>query len=132
MIDSELIIRTRNESQVSELIPLNSLTDDFPKALVQDYAHFLDVATGSVEWRPINYMWESSHSWIMRADTSRNFRLLCDGKLSVDIRSKTAQEISCALSALEQATHIHIFYDEKEGEISIHLPRYKLDFTLQQ
>ncbi|KIN03188.1 hypothetical protein OIDMADRAFT_120170 [Oidiodendron maius Zn] len=133
MVGSELIIRTRNEGQVYELIPLHFLESDFPKALVHDYAHWLQVDTGSVEWRPMTRLWEPSQSrWLMQVDNSRNFRLICDGKFLVDVRSQTAQEISRILSPLEHATHIHVLYDDTEGELNIHLPRYKLDFLLKR
>jgi hypothetical protein len=133
MVGSELIIRTRDESQVYELIPLHFLEDDFPKALVQDYAHWLQVATGSVQWRPMTRVWEPSQgSWLMRVDNSGHFRLICDGKSLVDVRSQTAQEISRVLSPLEHATHVHVLYNDTEGELNIHLPRYKLDFLLRR
>ena len=76
--------------------------------------------------------WEPSSSWLMQADGSKNFRLICDGNLLLDIRSQTVHQISRALSPLEHAVHIHVLYDDTEGELSIHLPRYKLDFLLRR
>ena len=132
MISSELIIRTRNEEQVYELIPSNYLETDFPKALVQDYSHWMNVATGSIEFRSMTQAWEPSQRWLMQADNSRNSKLLCDGKSLVDIRSQTVQAISRILSPLDSTPHIHILHDDTEEELIIHLPRYKLDFFLRK
>jgi hypothetical protein len=43
MFASELVIRTRRQKQVYEMLPLHSLQDDFPHSFVQDYAHWLEL-----------------------------------------------------------------------------------------
>jgi len=53
MPDSELIIRAKKQGQVYGLLPVHALEDDFPQAFINDYAHWLDIDTGFVEWRPI-------------------------------------------------------------------------------
>lgn len=133
MVGSELIIRTRSGNQVYELIPLHFLETDFPEAFVQKYAHWMQITTGSIEWRPMARIWEPSQgSWLMQVDNSRSSRLTCDGKSLIDVWSQTFQEISRILSPLEHATHIHVMYDHTEDQLNIHLPRYKLDFLLGQ
>lgn len=133
MIDSELIIRSRNEDDVHELLPLQFLESDFPKTLVQDYAHWLHLSTGSVEWRPLTHILEPTQcDLLMQARSNKDYRLLSIGKLLVDIRSQTFQQISCILNPLELPTHIHVMYDESTSGINIHLPRFKLDFLLRQ
>ncbi len=69
MCGPELVIRTRKQGQVCELLPIHALHDDFPAAFVEDYAHWLDIDTGVVEWRPLRHAWTSSPgNWQMRAD----------------------------------------------------------------
>lgn len=132
MVGSELIIRTRSEDEVYELIPLQYLDTDFPKALVQDYTHWLHMSTGSVEWRPLTRMWEPARGeWLMQLDNGNDYRLRYDGKSLVDVRSQTFQEISRILSPLEHPIHLHVLYDNTERKLNIHLPRYKLDFLLK-
>lgn len=132
MVGSELIVRSRNEDEVYELIPLHFLETDFPDALLQDYAHWLQLSTGCVEWRPLSRMWEPAQgNWLLHVDQSKDYRLLRDGKCLVDVRSQTFQEISRMLSPLDNPKHIHVMYDNTERKLNVHLPRYKLDFFLR-
>ncbi|KAH7400360.1 hypothetical protein BKA64DRAFT_574675 [Cadophora sp. MPI-SDFR-AT-0126] len=132
MADSELIIRTRIKDEVYELLPEQFLETDFPKILVQDYVHWLHTTTGSVEWRRLTRMWGSAQSdWLMQAESSKEYRLLSNGKSLIDVRSATLREISRLLSPLEDSMHIHVIYDISTNGINIHLPRFKLDFLLR-
>ena len=132
MVGSELIIRTRSENEVYELIPLHFLDTDFPKALVQGYVHWLHMSTGSVEWRPLTRMWEPAQGdWLMEVKKGKDYRLIYDGKSLVDVRSQTFQKISSILSPLENPIHVQVLYDDAERKLNIHLPRYKLDFSLK-
>jgi hypothetical protein len=132
MYSSELIIRTRRQEQVCEVLPLHSLQGDFPRALVQDYAHWFEVSTGSVEWRPLARVWTSSpDNWQMQADSHGTFVLGHGAKALVDLRSPTAKSISRVLSPLEHATHIHIILNHEMGGLEVQLPRLKLDFILK-
>jgi hypothetical protein len=132
MYGSELIIRTRRQKQVCEVLPVHALKDDFPRSLAEDYAHWLDVSTGSVEWRPLEYAWVfSPDNWQMRVDSPGTFVLSHDKQELIDVRSPTAKTISRVLSPLEHATHIHIILDRSTRALEIHLPRLKLDFLLK-
>ncbi|OBT60021.1 hypothetical protein VE03_10579, partial [Pseudogymnoascus sp. 23342-1-I1] len=76
MCESELIIRTRKETDVHEVIPIHALHDDFPRAFVEDYAHWLDLNTGFIEWRPLKDAWTSSpDNWRMRSYDQQAFSL---------------------------------------------------------
>ncbi|PQE07113.1 p-loop containing nucleoside triphosphate hydrolase protein [Rutstroemia sp. NJR-2017a BVV2] len=126
---SELIIRTRRQRQVCELLPICALKDDFPRSLVEDYTHWLDINTRSVEWRPLNHPWTSSpDNWQMRVDCQGTFVLNRDMQELIDVRSRTAKAIARVLSPLEYAAHIHIISNCKTRVLEIHLPRLKLDF----
>jgi hypothetical protein len=131
MCGPELIIRTRKQGQVCELLPIHALHDDFPAAFVEDYAHWLDIDTGVVEWRPLRHAWTSSPgNWQMRAD-GQEVGLRRSAKRLVDIRSPTAKAISRILGPLEHATHIHVILDCETEALEVNLPRVRLDFSLQ-
>jgi hypothetical protein len=131
MCGPELIIRTRKQGQVCELLPIHALHDDFPAAFVEDYAHWLDIDTGVVEWRPLRHAWTSSPgNWQMRAD-GQEVSLSRGAKRLVDIRSPTAKAISRILGPLEHATHIHVILDCETEALEVNLPRVRLDFSLQ-
>ena len=131
MCGPELIIRTRQAEQVCELLPIHSLHDDFPAAFVEDYAHWLDIDTGVVEWRPLRHAWTSSpDNWQMRAD-GQEVRLSRGARRLVDIHSPTAKAISQILGPLEHAIHIHVILDCETEALEVNLPRVRLDFSLQ-
>lgn len=133
MYGSELIIRTRRQRQVFEVLPIHALHNDFPTAFVQDYTHWLDTDTGLIEWRPLSNAWTSSpDNWQMHADDQKRFVLSYSAKRLIDIRSPTAKAISQVLSPLEHATHVHIILNYGTGALEVNLPRLKLDFHLKQ
>jgi len=107
------------------------MLNDFPMAFVQDYAHWLDIGTGQIEWRPLTHPWTPSlKNWQMRTDGHDMFVLSVGSRKAIDVRSPTAKAISKILNPLEQAVHIHIALDRSTGALGVHLPRMKLDFFL--
>lgn len=131
MQNSKLIIRTRKNNRICELIPNHALDEDFPYALVQEFAHCLDIQSGEIEWRPLQTMWISSpDNWRMRLNSQGNQVLSHREKMVIDIRSHTAQNMSRIFSPVEQATHMHVSFDCETEKLEIQLPRMKLDFSL--
>ncbi|CAG8973653.1 hypothetical protein HYALB_00002219 [Hymenoscyphus albidus] len=131
MHGTELIIRTQSQQQICELVPDHAMRDDFPLAFVRDYAHWLDISTGRLEWRPLKDVWTSSpENWQMQTDGHQRLVLRSGGRKAIDVRSPTARAITQILSPLEHAPHIHISLNCETGALEIHLPRMKLDFIL--
>ena len=134
MYDSELIIRARRQGQVYELLPVHTLDGDFPQAFVHDYAHWLHIDTGFVEWRPLLDAWTPTlQNWQMQSGSrGANVVLLRGSSRLIDLHTPTARAVSTVLSPLEQATHIHITLDCDTEALEVHLPRLKLDFFLRK
>ena len=132
--DSELIIRARREGQVYELLPVHKLDGDFPKAFVHDFAHWLNIDTGFVEWRPLIDAWTpTSQNWQMQSGSRKETLVLRCGSLRlIGLHTPTAKAVSTILSPLEQATHVHITLDCETEMLEVHLPRMKLDFFLRK
>ncbi len=131
MHDSELIIRARKQGKVYELLPVHTLDGDFPHAFVQDYAHWLDINTGFVEWRPLHNAWTpASQNWQMRSGSQGENLLIRGSSKLIDLRTPTAKAVSTILSPLEHATHVHIILNCETEVLEVHLPRLKLDFFL--
>ncbi len=134
MYDSELIIRTRKQGQVYELLPVHTLDGDFPQTFVDDYAHWLHINTGFVEWRPLTHAWTpTSQNWQMRSGSGEANEVLLRGPSSlIDLHTPTAKAVSTVLSPLEQATHIHITLNRETETLEVQLPRLKLDFFVRK
>ena len=133
MHDSELIIRAKQERQVYELLPVHALDGDFPLVFIDAYAHWLDIETGFVEWRPLDNAWTpSTQNWQMRSGSQGGNILQCGSLSLVDLHTPTATAVSTILSPLESLIHIHMTTNCKTGELEVHLPRLKLDFLLRE
>lgn len=133
MHDSELIIRARKQGQVYELIPAHILDGDFPHAFIQGYAHWLDVKTHFVEWRPLKSAWTTaSHNWQMWPGSQGEKLLIRGLSRLIDIHTPTAKAVSLILSPLEHATHVHITLNRETEVLEVHLPRLNLDFFLRK
>ena len=132
MYDDELIIRCQRGERFFELIPHNTLRGDFPNAFVEEYVHWLDLDTRTVEWRPLNDPWSSpSQAWKL-IFLKGNLNLQKGDKKLVDVRSLTAELTSRILEPLENETYIHIFVDAITKELEVHLPRMNLNFFAEQ
>ncbi|TAQ90964.1 hypothetical protein B7494_g730 [Chlorociboria aeruginascens] len=132
MRGSELIIQTQKGDQVSQVLPVSCIQDDFPQAFIDGYAHFLDLKTNLVEWRPLENPWmPSSQNWRTVSHLSHQYLELDPSRRLIDIKSPTAILITNILSSLDEANRIHIVFNQKEAQLEIHLPRLKLDFVMR-
>ena len=134
MCESELIIRARTQGQVYELLPVHKLAGDFPESFVKDYAHWMHIETGSVEWRPLPRAWTlTPQNWHMQSGSRTADLVLLRGSLRlIDLHTPTAKAISTVLSPLEQVTHAHIIFDCETEVLEVYLPRLKLNFFLRK
>lgn len=133
MYEDELVVRAKRHEQIHELLPVHALEGDFPNAFVHDYAHWLEIETGFIEWRPLDNAWvQTSQNWKMRPD-KKNVDILVQGSSRlIDPHTPTAKAVSTVLSPLEHANHIHIILNYKTELLEVQLPRLKLDFILKK
>ena len=115
MSDGDLTPQARRPEDPRRLqfVPSAIFVGHFPKAFVDDYVHWLDLATGGVEFRPVESPWNPDpYNWRLTVGNRSLFRKISgDGAAAVDlidIRSGTFQTISRLLSALESPEHIVI------------------------
>ena len=127
--DNVLVIRTRRDTEVLELIPHEKFAGDIPTLLKDEYVHWLDLSSGDAELRPLRDLWTSSQdNWWIRSFLHGS-PVMCRGSCRlVDIRSPTFSMISSRLSPLEYATYLTISYPSPE--LLVELPRFRLSFFL--
>ena len=120
-----LLVRATKDSRTLELIPHSKLKGDFPKHLVDDHAHWMDLDSGDIEFRPIDLQW---------VESERNPRVyyrdsaMCRGNARfLDVRSPSANMIYSILGPLEDSGYIEITIT-RQGEIEISLPRFQMTF----
>ncbi|KAH8997134.1 hypothetical protein EDB86DRAFT_928074 [Lactarius hatsudake] len=111
-----------------QLVPREVFDGDFPKAFVVDYVHWLDLRTGEVEFRPVEFSWTPDPSnWRLTVHTDNTRRSLFrkipgDGAPPIDLidtHSATFRMISNLFHALESPEHIIITRTNRAVEASL-------------
>ncbi|KAI6003018.1 hypothetical protein EDD15DRAFT_2385567 [Pisolithus albus] len=124
-----LIIRAkkRTDTDVFELIPREKLLPDLPTALVENYVHWLNLTTRTLEARPTESLWESSpDNWRLHFSPESYSMTKGDARL-FDVRSQTWRMLSERLRPLENPRNLVITLENSDS-VSIDLPRYGLSF----
>jgi len=114
------------------LIPHSKLYGDFPKRMVDNYAHWLDIESMEIEFRPLLSQWSES------PDNPRVRMLelqLVVGqepvrKRYLDIRSSFVKMIYSVLQPLESSDFIEVTVAADHCTVDIHLPRLQLVFFI--
>ncbi|KAE9977309.1 hypothetical protein EG327_007776 [Venturia inaequalis] len=131
--DQILIIRATKDEKKFEILPPNSLLGDFPPAFVNKYSHWLDLASNTVEFRPLDDPWQTqNNNWMVSDLRSQQCRMMKDATCHVDMHSQTARAIAHVLSPIEQPEHIHVSFTVTPENLEVALPRLKLDFFVNK
>jgi hypothetical protein len=137
MDESELIIKARAEHQIFQLIPHEKLAGDFPESLVSGYVHWLDLESGTLEFRPLDHAWTpQSTNWrLSLGRTPGRISTMTSGhQKMVDINSQLFKMVAGALGVLDDPHHIHVIRAIKDDDetVEIHLVRLRLKFFINQ
>lgn len=129
----DLMVRLDGQNPVLDLIPSRLFTSWLPNSFVDDYTHWYNQTTRSIEFRPINDPWKSSiQGWTLRQH-KRHWKLARAGTISLlSPNSSSALYIASILSPLDTMLHLHMLLDEKTGKLEIKMPRLQLEFTLNK
>ncbi|KAL8766975.1 MAG: hypothetical protein Q9209_006387 [Squamulea sp. 1 TL-2023] len=128
MRGTELVIRARTPSTVLELIPHRKFLDDFPTILIEDYTHWLDLESSTVEFRPLSRKWNvDNQNWRLIYQPGGISHLQNTESRLVDIRSSTCQNTHQLLGGLEVAAFMHIT-KPFHSKLHITLPRLGFQF----
>ncbi|OTA55802.1 hypothetical protein K449DRAFT_468641 [Hypoxylon sp. EC38] len=129
----DMLIRAMTKGQTFELIPRHLLQNSFPTMFVDDYVHWYNYAGDYIEFCAQERPWShSENSWrlVRSGAAGSRWKLVKGGSFLVDIRSRTAKEVSKVLRPLEEPTWMHTILHG--NSIEIELPRLKLGFDLRQ
>lgn len=125
----DIIIRIRTEARTWEAIPHRKLQDDFPTILVEEFRHWLEISTRTLEFRPFGELYKQHIEWQLHYKIGSQSVLWKGNQKLVDIRSKTVGSINSVFAPLEKPSYIHVTRSSK-CEIEIDLPRLGLRFWL--
>ncbi|KAK4459473.1 hypothetical protein QBC42DRAFT_299412 [Cladorrhinum samala] len=137
MKDGRLVVRAvadQNEPgpELWEYIPREHLVKDLPNSFVNDYAHWLNLSTGRVEFRPLAQKWKTtSENWCLTRENGKP--MLKKGSLAVvDPSSPTAALCHRILGGIETLRDINVIFDSATKLLSLILPRLSISFQVRQ
>ena len=133
--ENRLVIRAKqtreHDEDVLELIPHTVLTQDIPTLLVEGHAHWLNLRTRCLEFRPLASLWTSSPAnWRLHFTARSKMIFGGSSELLIDTHSPTFEMLSQRLQPLESPKFLLIRYAKNPDRLSVQLPRLGLSFTL--
>ncbi|KAF8533563.1 hypothetical protein BDD12DRAFT_898540 [Trichophaea hybrida] len=130
MESNELLIKIEKDGRIQELIPEPKLKGDFPHHMVANYAHWMDIQSQIIEFRPLKSQWNASESGPKLDYRMRSLEMHREGKRLFDVRSCSAQMIHSVLQPLEHSNFIEITIANHDSTVEVKLPRLNLVFFI--
>lgn len=128
--EGKVVIKLRQGSQVLEYVPHDVFVGDMPSKFVKDYAHWLDLFSHEIEFRPVKQRWTSDiKNWRLRYQAQTPSRLSNGNVSLIDVRSATFTGTMEVFRALETSENTHVSLSS-DGQLRVRLPRLDLRFFL--
>ena len=127
--EGEVVIKLRRDSQTLEYLPHDIFVGDMPSQFVNDYAHWLDLSSHEIEFRPLEQLWTThAKNWRLQYHAnSPSYLFKGDTKL-IDVRSITFARTMDVFRALDTWDNIHVSLGLVR--LDVHFPRLDLHFFL--
>ncbi|KAF5718422.1 hypothetical protein FMUND_5281 [Fusarium mundagurra] len=129
---ADLLVRLSKDSSTLDLMPSRKLKGYFPGDFIDNHVHWLDEASGEIEFCHVNDPWPDMNTerWHLRKDID-TWKLSL-GKESVLICpfSELGQRISSIFSRLQPASDLHLVLHQQGKELEVQLPKLRLEFTI--
>ncbi|KAL2863546.1 uncharacterized protein BJX67DRAFT_384547 [Aspergillus lucknowensis] len=122
--------RASKGKRLLRLIPHETLLGDFPDLLVKQHTHWLDLEARTLEFRPLDQAWQSSHrNWCTsyRAKSGEPSITSQGQRILVDVHSEFFARIANVLRTLDTSKHIFVT-KAPSGIIEAKLVRLHLNF----
>lgn len=133
--NGDLIVRAARDDITFETVPSRLVAKAYPISFVQDYVHWFNSATNTVQFRPVQEPWDSSSStmWTLSSWESQ-WRLSKSGCSLVGVDSLTSRRVFHVLNPLADINRIHSIL-QPSGDtklLLVSIPTLRLGFKLAQ
>ncbi|THY36728.1 hypothetical protein D6D01_00185 [Aureobasidium pullulans] len=131
-----IVIKARFDGRTLQALPQSTFKNCLPAHFVKPFHHWLDEATGDVEFRPLKRPWErSTNNWRMTFSTldfaTGRAQLRLGSNSLIELSSVIGREVTHVLSVLDTAANCHITLDSfHPSRLEVELPRYNLHFAV--
>ncbi|KAK3045846.1 hypothetical protein LTR09_012621 [Extremus antarcticus] len=130
----DLIVRAAQDDITHETIPSRHLSGNYPIHFVQDYIHWYNASTDTVEFRPVDDPWNASSNakWTLsRKPGQKLWRLSRAGCSIAGINSSTSRWVAHVLNPLANTIHIHSVLQAHGDLLVIDIPKIRVGFSLE-
>lgn len=133
--DGDLIVRSTKGDIIHETIPSRLVEKAYPASFSQQYVHWLNISTNTVQFRPVHQPWDPSSPaiWTLSRRLA-HWRLSRPEGSVVGIGSLTSNRISRVLVALADPARIHgiLKTSGNPKTLLVSIPTLRLSFKLSQ
>jgi hypothetical protein len=130
---AELLVSATKGDATYETLPKHLFKAAFPDHFSQDFVHWLDTATNTVQFRPANQPWDetSPNNWILSRQPFTTKWKLAKGACSVvGVATATSKQVSDVLEPLADTSRIHNVLRPSGRRLLIEIPTLRLSFHL--
>ncbi|POS70805.1 hypothetical protein DHEL01_v210801 [Diaporthe helianthi] len=135
MSGGDLIVRATKGDVTYETIPKGVFGEAYPTSFVDDYVHWYNTATETVEFRPVAEPWNptSPEVWTLSRLRSQ-WELSKSGSSVVGLGCSTLHRVSHVLEPLADERHIHSILQSSDDTkaLLVSIPTLRLSFSLAQ
>ncbi|KAJ4380581.1 hypothetical protein N0V86_003940 [Didymella sp. IMI 355093] len=131
MASGDMLVVGICEGMKFDLVPARVFADQMPHAFLKSFIHWYNQKSGDIHFRPREQPWQLSGDdhWLLRRH-GLTWRLHRGSQTLLNMKSKAARALASLFKSVEDAPHMHIFYDTVSDSTEIELPRLSLDFRL--
>ena len=131
----DLVLRATIESTSYILLPSRVFRSNIPNALVDNFFHWYDSSSRTVEFRPRSDPWNrnSSDQWILTnygEDSVWQLHRCKDKAALAGLKSQTAQALASIFAPLAQPPQIHVLFLRATASLTIEFHGLNLGFSL--
>lgn len=128
--DQKLVVKAQDKNRLLQLIPHSQLKQDFPVKLTEDYAHWLDLESGILEFRPLQQAWRPRQgNWHLTFNLLGQSLMRRGKRTLVDLHGPLFKQVASVLGTLDAPEHIHVT-QLKCGTIEVDMIRLRLRFFI--
>ena len=129
--DGKVVIKLRRGSQTLEYLPHDIFVGDLPSQFVNDYAHWLDLSSHEIEFRPLEQLWTTSaENWRLGYHAKSPSHIFKGYTKLIDVRSVTFAKTLDVFGALDTWENTHVSLGLVQ--LDVHFPRLDLHFFLNE
>ena len=135
MVTLGLSSKAVKDNSTYETVPGHLISASYPIHFVQEYVHWYNAATDTVDFRPADDPWNASSTakWTLSRQTGQKlWRLTKAGCSIAGVNSPTSRRVSHVLHPLANVIHIHSILQASGDTLFIDVPTVRLGFSLER